>query len=86
MKNLANFVVGAEWLWIAIAGIIIGVVVDVAVRKKKNKVEIGLEDVASNPEEGDEHNKKALSILKQRLAKGEISKEAYDKLKNEFQN
>lgn len=86
MENIANFVAGAEWLWIAIAGIIIGVVVAAVRRKKKKKVEIGLEDVGSNSEQTQDQNKKALSILKERLAKGEISKEEYEKLKEEFQN
>ena len=68
---------------LAIIGAIVGFGIVIILKRKKSKVgNIPQKDttVIKN-----EQNIKSLSILKERLAKGEISKEEYDDLKKEFE-
>jgi uncharacterized membrane protein len=73
-------------MFIIIIGIIIAVVVSSIIKKIKKRKEgipIGEEDKPVT--EITNQNDKAMRILKQRLAKGEITKEEYDELKKEFE-
>ncbi|WP_179372061.1 SHOCT domain-containing protein [Nitrosopumilus ureiphilus] len=71
-STLSNFIAGQEWMMIIIPIIILAVIGFIAVIKSISKrVPIG--------------DKKRLDLLKDRLAKGEITKEEYDKLKGEFE-
>ena len=69
---------------LAIIGVIITIVI-IRIQRRKNQG-----DTITNLPQKDttviknEQNLKSLSILKERLAKGEITKEEYDKLKKEF--
>ena len=70
-ENITGFVAGAEWIWIIIIAIlaIVGFIVIV----------ISIVKRMSPPK------KRPLDILRERLAKGEITKEEYDNLKKEFE-
>lgn len=72
LEHLSNFIAGQEWLMIIIPIVILAVIGFIAVIKSISKrVPVG--------------DKKRLSLLKDRLAKGEITKEEYDRLKGEFE-
>jgi len=84
MENFTIFVAGAEWIWIAILVAIAAIVVRVIISKRKNKmIEV---DTASDEVDIDKiskkQNEKSLKTLKERLAKGEITKEEYKDLKS----
>jgi uncharacterized membrane protein len=67
--------------------IVIGIVVVAVIIKRKRKPQVNQTKTIDKKIESSvetEQNEKALSILKGRLAKGEITKEEYDKLKKEF--
>jgi uncharacterized membrane protein len=86
MQQTVGFIAGQEWMFIIIIGIIIAVVVSSIIKKIKKRKEgipIGEEDKPVT--EITNQNDKAMRILKQRLAKGEITKEEYDELKKEFE-
>jgi len=71
LEQITNFVVGAEWIWIIIIIGILAVVGFIAV-------------IISIAKKIPTAKKRQLDILRERLAKGEISQEEYDKLKKEF--
>lgn len=72
-------------LILIVVGIVIGVTVVIRKRKRKPQVsETKTKDEKIEPSAETEQNERALNILKGRLAKGEITKEEYDKLKKEF--
>lgn len=72
LSAVTNFIAGQEWLMIIVPIIVLAVVGFIAIIKSISKrVPVG--------------DKKRLSLLKDRLAKGEISKEEYDRLKGEFE-
>jgi len=72
LDQITNYVVGAEWIWVII---IIGILVIIGIIAKV----ISIAKRMSTPK------KRPLDILRERLAKGEIEKEEYDKLKKEFE-
>ncbi len=84
MENVLGFVSGFAWMWIIIFVIVIVSVIAVVRKRKKKSIGIGLVDVGSDSKETLTKNEKPLKILKERLAKGEITKEEYDELKKEF--
>jgi len=72
LEQITNLVEGQEWIWlIFIIGILalVGFIALVILIAKR----------ILSPK------KKQLDILRERLAKGEISQEEYDKLKKEFE-
>jgi len=71
LEQITNFVAGVEWLWIII---IIAILVFVGFIVLIIKIAKRMLDP----------KKKQLDILRERLAKGEVTKEEYDKLKKEF--
>ena len=71
LGNTLQLPIGSEWIWIAAIIIVLAVIGAIAVIKAISK------KIPSN-------QKKRLDVLKDRLARGEISKEEYDKLKNEL--
>ena len=86
----AGFVVGIEW--IALGALVLAIVIPVAIwksRKKKvdesevNAIDEPTLEIKEDLEKS--QNENAVKILKERLAKGQISKEEYDKLKEEFE-
>lgn len=87
MIQYSNMIVGTEIIFLIIIGVIIAVVISV-VRKRKNSNVIvkddSKEDDVSTIKQ--EQNVNSLKILRERLAKGEITKEEYDNLKQEFEN
>jgi len=72
LEQITNLVAGMEWIWIII---IIGILVIVGIIV----FVISIAKRMSNPK------KRQLDILRERLAKGEITQEEYDKLKKEFE-
>ena len=89
--GVGNFVVGTAWIWLVI--IIFAIVIPIAVwRSRKNKTQENFKEEAEyeyrekleHDDDVQSQNANALRILKERLAKGEISKTEYDKLKKEF--
>jgi len=72
LEQITNFVAGAEWIWIIIIIGILAVVGFIAV-------------VISIMKKIPTAKKRQLDILRERLAKGEIPQEEYDKLKKEFE-
>jgi len=75
MENVLGFIIGFEWIWIIIFVIVIVSVIAAVRKRKKKSVEIGLEDIGSDSIKIQTKNEKPMKILKQRLAKGEITKE-----------
>ena len=71
LGNTLQLPMGSEWIWIIAIVIVLAVIGVIAVIKAISKT------IPSN-------QKKRLDVLKDRLARGEISKEEYDKLKNEL--
>lgn len=83
IQNIHGLIVGQEWVFLIIIGIVIAAIITSVRKMMKKKIKVGVED--DKPLENiTDQNEKALSILKSRLAKGEISKEEYEKLKKEF--
>jgi len=72
LEQITNFVAGAEWIWIIIIIAILAIVGFIA-------IVISIAKRMSTPK------KRPLDILRERLAKGEITQEEYDKLKKEFE-
>jgi putative membrane protein len=73
---MSNFIAGQEWIWIMILVIalaIVGVIAAIVYVIKTVSKKIPTAD------------KKRLDILKDRLARGEITQEEYEKLKKEFE-
>jgi len=85
-EKIFGFIAGAEWIWLILGVIVIVSIIAAVAKRKKKSVEIGMEDVGLTSNETQPKNEKPLKILKQRLAKGEITKEDYDELKKEFKN
>lgn len=80
-----GFIAGVEWMILVV--IIIAIIIPIAVwksrKKKKDVPEKSL--LRDKINETKLQNENALKILKERLAKGEITKTEYDKLKKEFE-
>ena len=72
LEQITNFVAGAEWIWIIIIIGILAVVGLIAIVKSITK-------------KIPTAKKRQLDIIRERLAKGEMSQEEYDKLKKEFE-
>ncbi len=72
LEQITNFVAGAEWIWIIIIIGILAIVGLIAI-------------VRSIAKRMPTPKKRQLDILRERLAKGEIEQEEYDKLKKEFE-
>jgi len=72
LEQITNFVAGAEWIWIIIIIAILAIVGLIAI-------------VISIAKRMPTPKKRQLDILRERLAKGEITQEEYDKLKKEFE-
>ena len=72
LEQITNFVAGAEWIWLIIIIAILAIVGLIA-------IVISIAKRMLNPK------KWQLDILRERLAKGEITQEEYDKLKKEFE-
>lgn len=70
---------------LAIIGIIIAVVIGIKRRKKVQNIIIHDTLPKNTQRIRDEQNNNSLNILKERLAKGEISKEEYNQLRKEFE-
>ena len=93
LEKITNQIGGYDYLFydfiLLIPLIIIGVVIAVVIgimRKRKNanaKVKDGPQENLTEIKH--DQNIKSLNIIKERLAKGEISKEEYDELKKEFE-
>lgn len=86
----AGFVMGIEW--IALVALVLAIVIPVAIwksrKKKADESEVNAVDEPNLEIKDDlekSQNENAIKILKERLAKGQISKEEYDKLKEEFE-
>lgn len=79
-----NAIVGFVFL-IVIIVIPITVGIYVYKRRKRKSVKPTFDDTTKYDEELRKHNTKALDILKNRLAKGEITKDEFDKLSKEFE-
>jgi uncharacterized membrane protein len=75
-------------LMVLIVAIIIVTIIIIIILKKRMKSSTKTKDVVQKDISriNDEQNTKSINIIKERLAKGEISKEEYDKLKKEFEN
>ena len=72
LEQITNFVAGAEWIWVIIIIAILAIVGFIAI-------------VRSIVKRMPTPKKRQLDILRERLAKGEITQEEYDKLKKEFE-
>ncbi len=72
LEQITNFVAGAEWIWVIIIIVILAIVGLIAI-------------VRSIAKRMPTPKKRQLDILRERLAKGEITQEEYDKLKKEFE-
>ncbi len=72
LEQITNFVEGQEWIWLIIIIAILAIVGFIA-------IVISIAKRMLSPK------KKQLDILRERLAKGEITQEEYDKLKKEFE-
>jgi len=72
LEQITNQAVGTEWIFVIIIIGILAVVGIIAIVKSITKK-------IPTPK------KRQLDILRERLAKGEISQEEYDKLKKEFE-
>lgn len=71
LSDFTNYIQGQEWIFLlVIVGILVVVGIIAIVKSIAKRVPIG--------------DKKRLNLLKNRLAKGEITKEEYDELKKEF--
>ena len=85
MIQYYNMIGSTELIFLIIIGVIIIVAIS-AVRKRKNRDIIAQDEPQGNVSTvKEEQNANSLKILRERLAKGEITKEEYDKLKNEFE-
>jgi len=71
LEQITNLVEGQEWIWLIIIIGILAVVGFIA-------IVISIAKRILSPK------KKQLDILRERLAKGEITQEEYNKLKKEF--
>ncbi|NIP61468.1 MAG: hypothetical protein GWN01_05035 [Nitrosopumilaceae archaeon] len=85
VSNIAS-VMPLGWIFL-LAIIVVIIVVPIAVWKKRksNQANYDEEEEEEYEDEEYEDDSKYLGILKERLAKGEITRDEYDKLKKEFQ-
>ena len=84
--NFEPFIIVLLWMIIIIL-LIVGIVVIILLKKNSNKRK--RIDDENHPQEilkKESNNVKNMEILKERLAKGEITKQEYDELKKEFEN
>lgn len=86
IDGFLGFIVGQEWIFLIIIGIIVVAIILTVIKMMKKKTKEVVIEKEEPVDEIKNQNEKAMKILKQRLAKGEISKEEYEKLKNEFKN
>ncbi len=78
------FIAGQEIFFLIIIVVIIAVVISL-VRKRNNSNIIVKDESVDIGKIQEEQNTSSLKILKERLAKGEITKEEFNKLKSEFE-
>jgi uncharacterized membrane protein len=84
MISNSLYIAGQEIIFLIIIAVIISVVISL-VRKRTNSNIIVKDENVDIRKIQEEQNTNSLKILKERLAKGEITKEEFNKLKIEFE-
>lgn len=77
--------VSLEWIWLILIGVTIAVIVKVVKSRMGGKGYYPTDYKKNQQVKEEIDTSRPAKILKERLAKGEISKKEYDELKNEFE-